>query len=346
MAAFRYRSGTWRVEVAKTDKISSRQIRLSRTYDPDKGGAKKPPQDAVDWANDIEAKIRKGEYREAALPKDMTFGEALERYASQFTPSKKGAAQELSRIRKWQRDALAIRPLKTIVRLDIQDWIDARLAVGTSPTTIRNDLSLISNLFLKAANRWGFEDLKNPVIADDLPRPGRARERRLDHKPDEDGKTEENRLLEACDNGPNYLGPMVRLALETAMRQGELLALEWKHIDLKIGVARLLDTKNGDRRDVPLSPAAITVLKAYPRNISGKLFSVGTMAVVHAFQRACKRAGIGDLRFHDLRHEATTRLFEKGFTIEEVRAITGHKTLAMLMRYTHLRAEDLAKKLG
>jgi len=138
------------------------------------------------------------------------------------------------------------------------------------------------------------------------------------------------------------------------MRQGELLALEWRNIDLVRKVARVEESKNDHRRrdrtqgrDVPLSSGAITVLKSLPRNLSGMVSDIGTMAVVHAFQRACKRTGIEGLRFHDLRHEATSRLFERGgWGVMEVAAITGHKTLAMLKRYTHLRAEDLAAKLG
>ena len=146
---------------------------------------------------------------------------------------------------------------------------------------------------------------------------------------------------------PRWLLPLVQLALETAMRQGELLRLHWEYIDLNRGTAHLPDTKNGEARTVPLSSTAIAVLRALPRALHGDVFrGVTTEAVKRSYMRAIRRAGSKDLRFHDLRHEATTRLFEKGLNIMEVASITGHKDLRMLRRYTHLKAEDLARKLG
>ena len=131
------------------------------------------------------------------------------------------------------------------------------------------------------------------------------------------------------------------------MRQGELIRLCWEHIDLNRRTAHLPDTKNGEARTVPLSTTAIRVLRALPRSLHGQAFSGSTTeAIKRAYIRAVRRAGIEDLRFHDLRHEATTRLFEKGLNIMEVASITGHKDLRMLRRYTHLKAEDLARKLG
>ncbi len=106
------------------------------------------------------------------------------------------------------------------------------------------------------------------------------------------------------------------------------------------------DSKTGDPRRVPLSSRALAVLDALPRRLDGKVWGMRADSITQAFDRACRRAAIDDLRFHDLRHEATSRLFEKGFNPMEVSAITGHKTLQMLKRYTHLRAEDLAKRLG
>lgn len=157
---------------------------------------------------------------------------------------------------------------------------------------------------------------------------------------------------------PKPVGLLIRLALETAARLGELLALEWRDIDAGRRVAVLRGvggrgTKNGDEsRAVPLSSAALVVLQelqALPLGIDGRVFYwwAGSDSFNKTWRRACACAGIEDLRFHDLRHEATSRLFEKGvFEGVEVAAITGHKTLQMLKRYTHLRAADLARKLG
>ena len=124
-------------------------------------------------------------------------------------------------------------------------------------------------------------------------------------------------------------------------------ALERSRIDLRKRVAVLPDTKNGEARSVPLTERAVAVIRALPTPInSPRLFPrLTTEAVKRAYIRACKRAGIENLHFHDLRHEATSRLFEMGLNPMEVAAITGHKTLQMLKRYTHLNAADLARKL-
>ena len=142
--------------------------------------------------------------------------------------------------------------------------------------------------------------------------------------------------------------PLVQLAIETAMRQGKLLALAWDNVDLKAQTARLEDTKNGESRTVPLSSHAVAVLEALPRGsgMDGRVFPISAQAVKLAWKRACKRAGIEGLHFHDLRHEATSRLAEKLPNLIELAAVTGHKDLRMLKRYYHPRATDLAKKLG
>ena len=97
---------------------------------------------------------------------------------------------------------------------------------------------------------------------------------------------------------------------------------------------------------MPLSSRAVVTLEALPRNLDGRVFGVTYEGIHQSYVRACRRASITGLTFHDLRHEATSRLFEKGLNPMQVAAITGHKTLQMLKRYTHLRAEDLAKLLG
>ena len=105
--------------------------------------------------------------------------------------------------------------------------------------------------------------------------------------------------------------------------------------------------QNGDSKDVPLSPHALELLTDLPRNIREDqvVFPLHFEALKSSWRRACCRAGISDLRFHDLRHEATSRFFEKGLNVMEVAAITVHKDLRMLQKYTHLRAGDLARKL-
>ena len=212
--------------------------------------------------------------------------------------------------------------------------------------TAKRDLVILSHMFEVARKEWGIY-VNNPVRDIKLPAHAKARNRRLE--PGRDGAdSEETRLLNACQEARNpYLLPIVQLALETAMRQGELVSLRWENIDLNRCIADLPDTKNGESRTVPLSSVAVRVLRGLPRGLHGQVFTgLTTEAIKRVYIRAVRRAGIDNLRFHDLRHEATTRLFELGLNIMEVASITGHKDLRMLRRYTHLKAEDLARKLG
>jgi integrase len=236
---------------------------------------------------------------------------------------------------------------------------DERLC-AVAPSTVQRELSALGG-----ALTWAIKDRLialpggNSVSAIRRPPAGKARDRRLE-------PGEETRLLEALGDragdvqgakraGAYRVGtrnrwmlPLVRFAIETAMRQGELLALRWADVDLDARTAYLADTKNGEARTVPLSSRAVAVLEALPRGSSmdGRAFPISAQAVKLAWVRACKRAGIEGLRFHDLRHEATSRLAEKLPNLIELAAVTGHKDLRMLKRYYHPRASDLAKKLG
>jgi len=294
---------------------------------------------AEQWARSIEVEMDKGVFISRAEAESTTLKELLERYLDEVTPLKKGAASETNRLKALMRLPLARRFVASIRGLDIARFRDERLRKVT-PSTVKRDLVLLGHAFEVAHKEWGIH-FHNPVRDIKLPSENRPRDRRLQ-------AGEETRLLDACREARNpWLLPVVQLALETAMRQGELIRLRWEHIDLNRRTAHLPDTKNGESRTVPLSTTAIRVLRALPRSLHGQAFpGVTTEAIKRAYIRAVRRAGIENLRFHDLRHEATTRLFEKGLNIMEVASITGHKGLRMLRRYTHLKAEDLALKLG
>ena len=179
----------------------------------------------------------------------------------------------------------------------------------------------------------------NPVACIRQPSLPKGRDRRLEGD-------EEQSLLGACRRSTNHwLLPLVCFALETAMRRGELLTLEWQDVHVAQGWVHLPDTKNGSPRDVPLSPKDQAILADLPHDLSGRVFPVHFEALKSAWRRLLGRSGVVGLRFHDLRHEATSRFFEKGLNVMEVATITGHRDLRMLQRYTHLRAEDLALKL-
>lgn len=152
--------------------------------------------------------------------------------------------------------------------------------------------------------------------------------------------------MAACHQSDNrWLLPLVQMAIETAMRRGELLTLNWDEVQLEQSFVHLAMTKNGDARDVPLSSKAKIILKRIRRPEGGLVFPLHFEALKGLWKRATRRAEIEDLHFHDLRHEAASRFFEMGLNVMEVAAITGHKDLRMLQRYTHLRAEELARKL-
>ena len=130
----------------------------------------------------------------------------------------------------------------------------------------------------------------------------------------------------------------VALAIETGMRRSELLALQWSNVDLEKRIAFLPITKNGESRGVPLSTRAVAILRGLPTSTTGRVFGALTVeALKQSFRRAVRRAGIAGLRLHDLRHEATSRLFEKGLNVMEVASVTGHKKLQMLKRYASQR---------
>jgi integrase len=155
--------------------------------------------------------------------------------------------------------------------------------------------------------------------------------------------------LDACKPLANrniYTRPFVILAIETAMRRGEILSLHWENINYVKRTAYLSLTKNGESRTVPLSTRAIVTLQALPRSIDGRVLPVNFAALETNFKRARERAGLKDLRIHDLRHTAATRLAEKLPNLLELSAVTGHKSLAMLKRYYHPNPELLAEKLG
>jgi integrase len=184
----------------------------------------------------------------------------------------------------------------------------------------------------------------NPVDRIRKPSEGRGRERRLTAEELEKLETE----IRASRNP--WIAAAFTFAVETAMRQGELLSLTWPQIDRQRRLALLMDTnkiKNAEPRAVPLSTKALAALDSLPRALHGPIFKVERMTLYHAFLYACRRAGIKDYTWHDLRHEALSRLAERGdFSVLELAAVSGHKTVQMLKRYTHLQAEALARKLG
>lgn len=302
-------------------------------------------KEAEAWARQIESEMDRGVFVSRVEAERVTVAELIERYRDEVLPGLRGKGQRPAL--NALEAALGNYSLAALSSKIITDYRKKRLH-SVSGDTVRKELNLLSRIVDLAGKEWGMPLPSNPCAMVSRPPPGRARERRLDGD-------EETLLLAACEP---HMQALIRFAIETAARLGELLALRWSDVDTsrRVLVLRGIDgrgTKNGDAvRAVPLSAAALTVLedlRSLPLSIDGRVFWWWKAAdsFNKSWRRAIARAGIDDLRFHDLRHEATSRFFERGvFDSMEVASITGHKTLAMLKRYTHLRAEDLAKKLG
>ena len=192
-----------------------------------------------------------------------------------------------------------------------------------------------------ASREWGMESVRNPVDLVRKPRLPQGRNRRL-------VGDEQARLLSAAQAYGGEIGPLITWAIETAMRRGEIAAMRWEHLDRQARVLLIPETKTGTPREVPLSRAAVAILdeKSTVGNTDGPVWSLRADSISQAFKRVCKAAGVEGLTFHDLRHEATSRLSEKGFGTMEVAAITGHKTMQMVKRYSHFRAKDFVGRLG
>ena len=303
--------------------------------------------EAEAWARAIEGEMDRGVFVSRAEAEGTTLAEALDRYAVEVSSKKKSRAREASTIRSWQESVLGPRALASIRGKDIAQAVRNFEARGLAPNSIRIRLALLSHLFNTARTAWGMESLTNPVdfVKGQRPKLPGGRDRRL-------VGDEQARLLAAArayDAGPHAgvgIANIITWAIETAMRRGEIAAMRWEHLDRKARVLLIPETKTGTPRRVPLSTAALGVLDGLPRRIDGRVWGMRPDSISQAFERVCKAAGIEGLTFHDLRHEATSRLFEKGLGLMEVASITGHKTMQMLKRYTHLRAEDLVGRLG
>jgi integrase len=301
--------------------------------------------DALAWAAVIESEMVRGVYESRAEAESTTLKEILDRYSEEVTPSKLGAIKEQQKIRQLKKDKLAVQYLATIKRKDIADY-KARRLKKVSPSTLNRELNLLSHVFTVAIMDWGIALPTNPVQQIRRPKlnPESSRDRRFE-------PGEEEALLTACRETGIWLEAAMIMATETALRRGKLLELEWAKLDLKKKVIAISEidptsTKKTPLK-IPLSSRAIKLLKRLPRSIDGKILQITSAdALTMAFRRAREKAGINNFRFHDLRHEATSRLFEKGLNTMQVATITGHKNLNTLKRYTHLKAEDLVKMIG
>ncbi|MEA1672859.1 site-specific integrase [Nitrospirillum sp. BR 11163] len=304
-----------------------------------------------------------------------TLGALLRRYREEVTPAKRGAVQEAGHLIVVEDDEICLRRLSALSPQDIASYRDRMLACDYAPATVVRRINLIATAIAHGRREWGMHLPSNPAEAKLTARPkgsDRKRERRLQparvevtHQRDPDTgaeaelshhiPAEEERLMAglAASKHGAWLVPMAKLALETAARQGEICALDWSDMDLakRVMTIRGLSgdgSKNGEIRKVPLSTAAVDALRSFPSygNKNGPVVGEDQRLLKVTFGRVVDRAGIADLTFHDLRHEATSRLAKIYTNPLELMRVTGHKTLSMLARYYHADAEELAQRLA
>lgn len=327
-------------------------------------------REAVHWKTQAEADVLApagsdqddGRAEAQATP----FTQALERYQATVTCEKRGWAQEITKLNVLRRSRLAHMALSDIKSKHIALYRDERLTLGRRPSTVRRELALISHVFTIASGDWGMSCLSpNPCRKVRRPK-GRneSRDRRL--LPHEEGYIMAAARQYQGDKRSMPIVPLIILALETSVRRGALARIRWEHISEEARALYVPQSKSDKPRGVALSLRALDALRELGE---GQLHEHGPViryrndSITRAWGRVLRRARkryerdceqqrkrpredfLTDLRWHDLRHEATSRFFERELSLPEVMAQTGHTTTQMLTRYTHPRTKDTAAKL-
>lgn len=317
--------------------------------------------DAKRWATQTEAAIREGRHFKNTEAKRHTLLDAIDRYKRELLPKLKDAKKR-SRLLDWWavesgeclladlipariielRDKLATTPktprIKKIVSTVISDY--------RAPSSINRYLSALSPVFTACVKEWQWLD-SNPMEKVSKGKESRGRVRFLSDE-------ERTSLLESCMQAKDTpeLMIIVLLALTTGARRGEISGLCWKQIDFTRRVIVLEDTKNGDRRALPLAGPALNALqKWHDQNTAqglgflvfpGRLDKLKPLDFEKAWRTVLKRAELKDFRFHDLRHSTASYLAMNGASLAEIAEVLGHKTLQMVKRYSHLSHEHTA----
>ncbi|WP_216600422.1 MULTISPECIES: site-specific integrase [unclassified Ruegeria] len=265
----------------------------------------------------------------------------LRKYRDNVTSEKRCADNESYAINGFLRkySKLANRKVNKLRSADFVHYRDQRIKSMKAATVVR-ELGWLQHALDVACEDWG-QNLPQGNLVKPVRRPkiDNRRERRLQ-------EGEWQALLGAVNQARSpFMKPLLTLALETGMRRGELLSIQWRHVGIERRTVFLPQTKNGRARTVPLSPNAVAVLMGLPRG-EDRCFPLSGNSVRLAFERLRQRAGVVDLTFHDIRHEAVSRFVESGLSLVQVQMISGHRDLRMLMRYTHLQADDIVAKLA
>lgn len=321
MASIRKRDSKWHVQVRRSG--------LSRTR------SFTHKADAEAWARKTERDIDTGEIRAVADQlKTTTVGELLRRYRREVMINKRGADVEAYIVDRFLRDRVASLSLARLSGRDISRYRDDRLKAVKSGT-VHRELAVLRHCFEVARKDWAIPLKSNPVAEITMPALGKPRNRRP-------SLAELSALELACSHP--MLWKIVTIAIETGMRRGEIISMNWSDIDWDQGTLHIPLTKNGYSRTIPLTQAALDTLAGLPCD-GDRVFPMSGNAVRLAWEKLKNKANVNDLRFHDLRHEAVSRFFEMGLSVPEVAFISGHRDLRMLHRYTHLKAETVGEKI-
>ena len=325
MATIRKRGDKWQVQIRRKGEVP-----FSRTF-----GLRR---DADIWARMVETQAdRKDLPKDPRLLGQHTLGELVVRYRDTVSVKKRGKEMEQWVLNAFLRHSLCVRSLSNITAIDFTAYRDERLQ-EIKPNSLKRQLDVIHNLFEVARDEWGLPFKENPLDKIRLDCTDTRRERRL--RP---GEFE--RLVDACGLCRNpYVLPIIKLAIETGMRRGEILAIQWHDIDIREQSLTIPRSKNGRSRHIPLTSKAIAIIQGVEK-VGDRVFPVTANGFRLAWQRVKTRARIEDLHFHDLRHEAISRFFELGLTTPEVALISGHRDMRMLFRYAHAMRSQISEKL-
>jgi integrase len=326
MATIRKHRDKWQVQIRRAGlRPMSRSFALRK--------------DALEWARHMERQADRQE-----LPMDpkalqrVTLGDLVKRYRDTVSTRKKTAATETIVLNAFLARKICSKKLSELRTEDFAAYRDQRLQV-IKPTSLKRELTPIRHLFEVARDEWDLPLKQNPLDKLKLEAPDQRRERRL-------REGELSRLIEAAKSRRNPLiAPIIKFAVATAMRRGEMLAMRWKHVNRAQRSLLIPETKTGQSRTIPLFASALDVLSEGGGQGNDRVFPITANAVRLAWERVRLKAVIEDLHFHDLRHEAISLLFEMGLTIPEVALISGHKDMRMLFRYSHASRQNILRRL-
>lgn len=283
------------------------------------------------WATETENQMERGTFRDLTSAQETTVEDLLDRYEREVTPRKRTQDKERSRLSILVQ-ALGRYTLANLTAEAVIAWADGRLE-HVSSDTVRKELNLLAHAIDTGVTVWRIHLHENPattarkaLTGTRTLKAGISRDRRLQ-------PGEFRRLLKASQASHRALWIWF---IESAMRRGEVAGMKREHRHGEY--LRIPHTKTGRPRTIPMSRHMVRVWRELPLGLRPDSIS-------QAFDRDCARAGIEGLRLHDLRHEATSRLFEKGLEIQEVAAITGHTDWKSLKRYTHPTHQAISRKL-